>query len=132
MNTVKASLWLSLCLAGLAAIGAPSGAEDTVRFELCGRKLASVEIGHFGGPQPWAVLVQLDAADAEVFRAATAGHPGAVLEITHGARVFVSGKISGEIRTGLISATYEKKEDAERSRTELRDESAGLCANQAS
>jgi hypothetical protein len=115
-------------LLGLAVVAGPGWAEDTVRFELCGRELASVELGQFPGPQPWGVLVQLAPADAETFRTATAEHVGALLEITHGARIFVSGRVSGEIRTGLITATYEKKEDAERSRSALREKNAEVCA----
>ncbi|MGI9433203.1 MAG: hypothetical protein ACR2PQ_13360 [Myxococcota bacterium] len=121
------SQFLSLCvLCGLLSASA-GHTEDKVRFELCGRKLASVELAQFEGPQPWGVLIQLSEADAEAFRVATAEHPGAILEITHGARIVVSGQISGEIRTGLITATYEKKEDAESSRKALRDEDSPAC-----
>lgn len=121
------SHFLSLCVLCGLLTASPSQATDKIRFELCGRKLASVEIGQFEGPQPWGVLIQLSEADADEFRAATAGHPGAILDVTHGARIVVSGQISGEIRTGLITATYEKKEDAESSRRALRDEKSPLC-----
>jgi hypothetical protein len=120
---------LALGLAALAiGTGQAAAEHDRVRFELCGRILASVEVGRFDGPQPWAVLVQLAPQDAESFRAATAAHPGAALDITHGARVLVSGTISGEIRTGLISATYATKEDADAARRALTEKSAAHCA----
>ena len=118
---------LSLCVLCGLLTASPGLTADKVRFELCGRKLASVEISQFEGPQPWGVLIQLSEADAEEFRAATAGHPGATLDVTHGARIVVSGQISGEIRNGLITATYEKKADAESSRKALRDENSPLC-----
>ena len=117
-------------LAAIAALllSLPAAAEDVVRFELCGRELASVELARFEGPQAWGVLVQLAQGDAEEFRAATRDHVGATLEITHGRQVFVSGRITGEIRNGLVTATYEKREDAERSRSALREKSAEVCA----
>jgi len=129
MTPHRTILSLGLGVLGALAPAAHGQLANRVRFELCGRQLASVEIGQFEGTQPWGVLVQLAPADAEAFRAATAGHAGATLDITHGGQVLVSGRISGEIRTGLITATYENKEDAERARAALREKSASVCEN---
>ena len=108
----------------LAAAPAAGGAEGPVRFELCGR-IASAEVGDFGGSQPWAVLIQLKREAGEAFATLTRENVGRQLEITHGGHALLRATIQGEIRSGNVSARYATQEDAERAKETLAE--PGVC-----
>lgn len=127
LRIALAALALGLAAGGASAEQAATAgadAEAPIRFELCGH-VATVEIGEFAGPEPHAVLIQLDDAAERRFAELTRANPGRMLEITHAGHPLLRARTHGEVRSGLVNATYAKREDALGLRAALAD--ASLC-----
>ena len=113
-----------VALGPLAGIEVSAEEDPSLRYALCGRNVASVEVVPGGAAgAPFGVAVQLKKAAAEDFARVTHEHVGRTLEVVFATWLFARADIRTKIRSGLIvNQAYSSEAEAEGALRQLKVE----------